>query len=276
MFNILKKDKSAPVNEAGSSKGGMLIPLGAIDVPEYAMRSESDPEKMAELIESIRASGLIQPIVVAKKGSKYEIVAGFRRYSACTVLGMKEISCVISGAEGMAREVVKMHENIMREDINIIDEAVWLTEIQEKYKLKLDKLAEMLHRSESYVRQRLQIMGYPDELRDALKEGKVSHSVAREFYNLKDKDRLPQYLSYAIESGLNSREAERWVNDLNVAATPEEEEQVGEGGARAPVKVNEAIVVCDACGTKHDFTKTRMVRLCMSCLDGEVVKEKEK
>ena len=98
-----------------------LIPLDRIKDPERPMRADLTPESVDELVFSIRDVGIIQPLVVSASGDNYEVIAGHRRLLAASVAGLTEAPCIIVDTKGLDREVMKMHENIAREDINPID-----------------------------------------------------------------------------------------------------------------------------------------------------------
>ena len=243
----------------------LVLPLEQVNEPDIPIRTDMDHDRFNELCESIKDIGLIEPIVVKKKGKKYEVVAGHRRLLACKALNLGKINCVLVGTKDADMEVVKFAENVVREDVHPIDEAVFLDSIMNRDKIKVEDLADMINKSTAYVWERLQILEYPVKLKEAFKNGVIRYSAARELFKIKDEVGLEQYLQHTIESGASSGVVKRWVLDYNSVTNVENIERVenieGAGGSNfKPVQV-----VCDICNKSSSLDMTRVVRLCLDC-----------
>mgnify|MGYP001578724685 CR=1 FL=1 len=189
------------------------ISLDLIDQPVKAMRVNLTPESVEDLARSIRQFGVLQPILVRKVGERLEIIAGHRRYTAAKLAGLAKIPCVVANLSADMADVAKIHENIYRADVNPVDEAAYLDYLVKTYKLSPQKLGEQIGKSASYVSDRLAILSYPDELRQALSRGQVKLTVARVFSRITDPQKLHEYLHYALVSGITPQVAEGWYAD---------------------------------------------------------------
>ncbi len=189
------------------------ISLDLIDNPAKAMRQALTPESVEDLTRSIRQFGVLQPILVRKKDGRFEIIAGHRRYTAAGLAGLAKIPCVVANLSADMADIAKIHENIYRADVNPTDEASYLDYLVKTYKLSTQKLAEQIGKSPSYVLDRLAILSYPEELKDALARGQIKLTVARIFARITDPKHLAFCLKYAITSGITPRLAENWYND---------------------------------------------------------------
>lgn len=191
------------------------IPLDKIIDPERPLRSNLTPESVDDLVFSIKEVGIIQPLTVCRSGDLYEIVAGHRRFLAAQVCQLTDVPCILIDTEGIDKEVLKMHENIGRQDINPIDWAVQLDYLKSQYKLTNIKLAEMTGFSESWVSEHLEIMNYPEEILVAIKNGVLAFSSARELAKIKDKNKRDVYVESAIKNGVTPRLANQWKLEAN-------------------------------------------------------------
>jgi len=195
-------------------KGQALeISLDLIDQPTQAMRLSLTPESVEDLTRSIRQFGVLQPILVRKTDGRFEIIAGHRRFTACKLAGLAKIPCVVANLSADMADIAKIHENIYRADVNPVDEATYLDYLIKTYKLSTQKLAEQIGKSSSYVLDRLSILSYSEELRQALARGQIKLTVARIFNRITEPSKQHDYLKYAISSGITPNVAENWYND---------------------------------------------------------------
>ena len=178
-------------------------------------RKYFDNGKMSELKDSIKNSGLIQPITVRKiSNGKYEIVAGERRYRACRELGMENISAIeISAGDARGYELSVL-ENIQREDLNPIEEAESYLMLMEVYGYTQEKLSEKLGKTRSSLSNKMRILKLPGSVKEMVKKGEISYGHARTLLSLSDQKKIESAAKEIIDKGYSVRETEKRVKVL--------------------------------------------------------------
>lgn len=210
------KDKPSP-NEAKPSDnnpptiGYEIIPVDMIDDPERPMRSDLNPANVEELILSIKQVGLLEPLIVKPTKGRFEVIAGHRRLYACQLGKIAQVPCLVRKATAEQTEMLKIHENLFREDISPADEARHFDYLIQKQGLTPTRIAQLISKSNSYVGDRLAILNYHPILKQAMDQGTITFSVAREFAKFDDEKQLKSAIYYAKRSGMSSDMARRWV-----------------------------------------------------------------
>lgn len=178
-------------------------------------RKYFDNEKMSELKDSIKNSGLIQPITVRKiSNGKYEIIAGERRYRVCRELGMENISAIeISAGDARGYELSVL-ENIQREDLNPIEEAESYLMLMEVYGYTQEKLSEKLGKTRSSLSNKMRILKLPGSVKEMVKKGEISYGHARTLLSLSDQKKIESAAKEIIDKGYSVRETEKRVKVL--------------------------------------------------------------
>ena len=178
-------------------------------------RKYFDNGKMSELKDSIKNSGLLQPITVRKiSNGKYEIVAGERRYRACRELGMESIPVIemnVGDARGYELSIL---ENIQRENLNPIEEAESYLMLMEVYGYTQEKLSEKLGKTRSSVSNKMRILKLPASVKEMVKKGEISYGHARTLLSLSDEKKIEEAAKEIINKGYSVRETERRVKVL--------------------------------------------------------------
>ena len=178
-------------------------------------RKYFDNGKMSELKDSIKNSGLLQPITVRKiSNGKYEIVAGERRYRACRELGMESIPVIemnVGDARGYELSVL---ENIQRENLNPIEEAESYLMLMEVYGYTQEKLSEKLGKTRTSVSNKMRILKLPASVKEMVEKGEISYGHARTLLSLSDEKKIEEAAKEIINKGYSVRETERRVKVL--------------------------------------------------------------
>ena len=178
-------------------------------------RKYFDNGKMSELKDSIKNSGLLQPITVRKiSNGKYEIVAGERRYRACRELGMESVPVIemnVGDARGYELSVL---ENIQRENLNPIEEAESYLMLMEVYGYTQEKLSEKLGKTRSSVSNKMRILKLPASVKEMVKKGEISYGHARTLLSLSDEKKIEAAAEEIINKEYSVRETERRVKVL--------------------------------------------------------------
>lgn len=197
----------------GRDEGYKLVDINLIDEPEQAMRSAIEEGELNELVISIKQVGLLEPIILKPKEERFEVIAGHRRFLACRIAKLPQVPSIIKRLGAEETEIVKMHENLYRQDISPLDEAKHFNYLIQKQKLTPARIAQFIGKSLTYVSERLATLDYPDELREALASKKITFSAAREFARHPDKSKILTFLRYAIQNGVTPNMARQWVQE---------------------------------------------------------------
>lgn len=199
-----------------------MVKLDDIKPPTKTIRTKADEDKMEELIDSIRRFGLINPITVFPRGKMYEIFAGHRRYIACKALGLEEIPANIRTADETQRDIIKLHENTVREDINPIDQAHYFKYMIEKYKYTHDEFANMIGKSRPYVSNIMRLLTYPPYIQEAIEKEDLTYNIANILMQIEDEGTREIYIGHAIRGGLSQETANTWVQNWKIAKEAQE------------------------------------------------------
>ena len=175
-------------------------------------RKYFDKDKMSELKESIKNSGLLQPITVRKiSGGKYEIIAGERRYRACRELGMENIPAIEINTGDARGYELSVLENIQREDLNPIEEAESYLMLMEVYGYTQEKLSEKLGKNRSSLSNKIRILKLPGNVKELVKSRELSYGHARTLLALSDEKQIIELAKEVIEKKYSVRETEKKV-----------------------------------------------------------------
>lgn len=173
-----------------------------------------DEDKLDELAVSIRAIGLQQPMIVARLGERYEVIAGHRRRLACARAGLAAAPCIVYPDKTAALESVKYAENRFREDLNPADEAIWFSELLERdCGGDIEKLAGLVGEKLSYINNRLLLFGGDPDVFQALRDGKIKIGVAHEINKCPDPEYRRYYLEHAVRGGATVAVVNGWITE---------------------------------------------------------------
>ena len=171
-------------------------------------RKNFDQEALEELAESIKEYGLIQPIVVTQKDGYYSIVAGERRWRACKIAGLKEIPAIVRNFTDSEMMEIALLENLQRENLNSIEEALAYKNLLTNLNLTQEKLAERLGKSRSHITNMIGLLTLPEEVQNLISEKKISMGHARVLSKLEDKHQIKELTDRIISEGLSVRQIE--------------------------------------------------------------------
>lgn len=182
--------------------------------PRKAFREED----LAELAESIRQKGLVQPIVVRPDpGGGFEIVAGERRWRASQMAGLHTVPVIIRDLNDQEMLELAIIENVQRADLNAIEEASGYSELMERFSYTQERLAEVIGKSRSHVANTLRLLKLPDQVRNLVSEGKLTAGHARALVGREDAEKLAERI---VTQDMNVRAVEAMVAALEQGATP--------------------------------------------------------
>lgn len=186
------------------------IALDQIVPPSTDLRANVDADALHGLAESIREMGLLCPILVRPCGEKFEIIAGNRRYLAHQWLGRTSILAMVNSGAINKVDLLRLTENIQRLDLTPLEEARAVTMLKEQEGLNAEEIAKRLGKSAAWVRVRLQVFSWPDEILAALQSGGVGLAVAGHLAAIGDDLERRRLLQFAADSGASARTVLSW------------------------------------------------------------------
>ncbi|CAD5897520.1 MULTISPECIES: ParB/RepB/Spo0J family partition protein [Carnobacterium] len=214
------------------------IPLEEIRPNPYQPRKTFDEEALNELADSIRQSGVFQPIIVRESTIKgYEIIAGERRFRASKLAGKATVPAIIRAFDEERMMEVAVLENLQREDLTSLEEAEAYDMLMKKLKLTQEEVAKRLGKSRPYIANYLRLLGLPESVKKMLQSDEISMGQARTLLGLKDKRMIIKIANKVVRDNLTVRQLEQLVNQLN---QPKEVEQKSNKTEKKPYYIRES------------------------------------
>ena len=200
------------INE-NNNKELITLDINEISPNPNQPRKLFDSEKIDELAESIKAHGIIQPIIVKAVNSGYEIIAGERRWRAARKAGLKEVPCIIKDIDEQSHMLFAIIENLQREDLNPIEEAKAFDSMLKEYNMTQEDIAKSVGKSRPYIANTLRLLKLSEEIQLLILENKITSGHARALINIEDKQKQKALVLEIIEKGLNVRQTEKAVEE---------------------------------------------------------------
>ncbi|HIF75177.1 MAG TPA: ParB/RepB/Spo0J family partition protein [Porticoccaceae bacterium] len=216
MASLLDKPKGRTFPAASTDKDGDLknIPLDLIQRGKYQPRTDMHEEALEELANSIKAQGVMQPIVIRPiTSNRYEIIAGERRWRACQIAGLDTIPALIKSVGDEAAIAMSLIENIQRENLNPIEEAMALKRLQDEFELTQQEVADAVGKSRTSVTNLIRLIGLNIDVRRMLEHGDLEMGHARALLSLPDIQQSEAARS-VVGRGLSVRQTESLVRRL--------------------------------------------------------------
>ena len=180
----------------------------------YQPRCNFDEEKLQELAASIKAFGVVQPVVVRKKGRSYELVAGERRMRAAGLAGLTKVPAIVKDYDDAKMMEIALIENIQRHDLNPIEEAQGLRRLMQEFKLTQEQTAEKVGRSRSAVTNILRLLNLPEQVQAQIINGVLTMGQAKQLLGLPKPEQMCEVAEAIIANGWSSRMTEEVVRKL--------------------------------------------------------------
>ncbi|HEY5892435.1 MAG TPA: ParB/RepB/Spo0J family partition protein [Chthoniobacterales bacterium] len=201
-----------PIEEDGERVEG--IPLGSIIPSPFQPRREFKEEALSELADSIRQHGIIQPLIVRKNGSQFELIAGERRWRAATKAGLAEAPVIVRRASDRDVLELALIENLQRADLNPIDEARAFERLSGEFSLRQEDIAQRVGRSRASVANSLRLLELHSQLQTWLTQNLLSVGHAKVLLGLKNPSEQLAAAEAVLRQGCNVRETEKLVQDF--------------------------------------------------------------
>lgn len=163
----------------GSSQQVYDIPVGLIDPNPHQPRHRIHPESIAELVDSIRQHGVLQPLIVTKIGDRYQLIAGERRFRAAEQLGLTTVPALIRETRELEQLEIAIVENVQRQDLNPIEEALAYQQLAEEFGLTQEHIAKKVGKSRATIANAMRVLSLPPTMLGAIRDGRLSSSHAK-------------------------------------------------------------------------------------------------
>ncbi|MDR0823327.1 MAG: ParB/RepB/Spo0J family partition protein [Endomicrobium sp.] len=214
-------------NNVGESV--ITIPLNKIKPNKFQPRRKFNEEKLQELAESIKTHGLAQPILVSQSivPGEYEIIAGERRYRASKLAGKTDISAIVKqGANDIFKMDMALIENIQREDLNPIEEALAFKRLLEEFNHTHEEIAKKISKNRSVITNSLRLLNLPQDIQDLLAEGKISSGHGRMLAGIEDEKVLRDTVDRILNDKLPVRAVEKLVKSIKASKKPAAKQEI--------------------------------------------------
>jgi len=185
------------------------LPIRLIDPNRNQPRRTFDEAALKELAQSIRAVGVLQPIIVSPAGERYAIVAGERRYRASRMAGLEEIPAIVRDWDAQARLEAALVENLQRDDLNPIEEAMGVRMLMDEAGMTQERAAERLGKSRSALANLLRLLNLPESVRQLILANKLTAGHARALVALEDSSRQEKLAQLCVAQGWSVRQFEK-------------------------------------------------------------------
>ena len=217
-----KSSKPSPEKENSNSKkvekttstGEILVKINEVEPNREQPRKDFDEDALMELADSIKQFGILQPLIVQKKKDYYEIIAGERRWRAAKLAGVKEVPIIVKEYTNQEIVEISLIENIQRENLNPIEEAMAYKRLLEEFNLKQDEVAERVSKSRTAVTNSMRLLKLSDRVQQMIIDDMISTGHARALLAIDDEEQQYMLANKIFDEKLSVRETEKLVKAL--------------------------------------------------------------
>lgn len=210
-----KQDVNKESDHTAEEKPDLMIAINKISVNKNQPRKQFDEEALAELAASIKEHGVIQPLVVVQRGAKYQIVAGERRYRAAKMAGISEVPVIIRDLSDEEIMEISLIENLQREDLNPIEEALAYQKLMKQFNMTQDQLSQKVSKSRTLIANTVRLLKLDDVIQQMVIDRRISSGHARALLGLEDQLDIYDTAQKVINEALSVRQTEDLVRLIN-------------------------------------------------------------
>lgn len=213
-------------NDTNDSNNNVFLKISDIEPNRDQPRKDFNEEALRELADSIATHGVLQPLLVRPlAGGGYQLVAGERRWRASRMAGLSEVPVVIREMTDSEMTQIALIENLQREDLNSVEEALGYKSLMDAYNLTQDEVAKAVGKSRPAVANVMRLLNLPEEIQDMLKEGEISAGHARALLGIADKETMIKIAKSIAPQDLTVRDVERLAKKQSANKKPKAEKQ---------------------------------------------------
>ena len=215
-----KKAISSPQEETG---GEIMVKVSLIEPNRDQPRKDFNEEELQELAESIKNYGVLQPLLVQKKGTSYELIASERRWRAAKIAGLREVPVVLREYNKQQAMEIALIENVQRSDLNPIEEAQAYQQLVKEFHLTQEEIAVRVSKNRATITNAMRLLKLDSQIQDLLIKGMISSGHARALLSLEDGQLQKKAAQEILDRGLSVRETEKLVKKMGKDLSPKEE-----------------------------------------------------
>lgn len=219
---LTKVKRSLPAEEE-ETKGSLMVKISLIEPNRDQPRKDFNEEELQELAESIKNYGVLQPLLVQKKGTSYELIAGERRWRAAKLAGLKEVPVVLREYSKQQAMEIALIENVQRADLNPIEEAQAYQQLVKEFHLTQEEIAARVSKNRATITNAMRLLKLDEEIQNLLIKGAISSGHARAILSLEDKQLQKKAAKEVLDRRLSVRETEKLVKRLARASVEKNE-----------------------------------------------------
>lgn len=202
-----------PENEESDKNSIIEVKITDIEANDRQPRKAFDDEALTDLSESIKEHGVVQPIIVRKLGNGYQIIAGERRWRASRMAGKRTIPAIIKECSNLEVMELALIENLQREDLNSIEEALAYKSLIEEYNMTQEDISKKIGKSRPAIANSLRLLQLPQEIKNLIAEGKITQGHARALLAISGEKRQLEMAEKIIAEQLNVRQIEKMAKE---------------------------------------------------------------
>ena len=241
------------------------IELKLIDEPDGWVRLELDREEIESLADNIREVGQIQPINLAIKGKRYEIIAGHLRYLAIKKLGRKTINAIVKKVPKREIALIRASENLKRKNLSPIEEGAVYKDLVDEHGMTRKEIAHKFGVAPSMVGYKMDLLRLNPEIQKLIHAGRIYTNVGIELDQIDDERELRKCLMDAVNNGCTIETARIWVQDYRKSSTYDDMKPI-EGSSLEPMLQTQKIYqACELCENPVEIQEMKIIRICPGC-----------
>jgi ParB family chromosome partitioning protein len=211
---LIPTDDNLNVKSKSSEETLTNVSTSSVSPNSMQPRQTFNDESLADLANSIKEHGIIQPLIVVKVDNGYELIAGERRLRAAKVVGLDEVPVIIRDAKELKKLELALVENVQRDNLNVIEEALAYQKLMQDFSLSQEDVAKRVGKSRSVVANKVRLLGLPVEIKRAINSGQISEGHGRALLGLENPEQIVTLCGLIIARKLSVRETEKKINEI--------------------------------------------------------------
>ena len=241
------------------------VNLNLIDEPDGRIRLDIDQEEIESLADNIRQVGQIQPINLAIKGKRFEIIAGHLRYLAMKKLGRKTIKAIVKKVAKERMAIIRASENLKRQNLTPIEEGAIYVDLVDEYGMTKMGIAETFGIPATTVKDRIDLMRLNPEIQKLIHKGLIYINVGVELGKIDSERDLKKALSDAVNNGCSIETARIWVEEYRRSLTYEPSDVGGGSPVHQTIATKKIYQACELCENPIEVQDMQIIRICPGC-----------